>query len=205
MYQKIVFLAALLIGIQFAGSAQNLGEILLMSGKTIEGNILSVDSVVAYEHVKKNGSTKMRYIDSYRIFSVTDSTGEEQIIYEQDTLVGNDFSAEEMRYYVYGEQDAMAGYKVPHLIVSSFILSGVGGYYLSDNFVIFAVPFFSVVLTGTPRPKIQTKSVRDPKYLSEPAYVLGYERTAKSKKILLAIPASLLGVISGAAVYNLTK
>lgn len=176
-------------------------EILLMSGKVLSGTMTSHDSIFMYfDEVRKSGKIKKGKLDLERVYSVTDSVGNKRIFYTMDSAFGNYFSQEEMRYYIYGEQDAMSTYKANWVVFSAVPIAGGGGLLLSSSFFVFAVPFLYVVGASIPKVTIKAKDIEHPEMLSEPAYVLGYERTARSRRLFKAL---ISGVASTAIGFTL--
>lgn len=179
-------------------SQQSDPHILLMTGKVLEGSVTSVDTVyVYYDYEKKNGKVLHRKLDLERVFSVTDEQGEEEIIYQMDTAVGNYFTEKEMRYYIMGEQDAMEGYRANWTVWVGVPTSAAVGYAVSSTIVVFAVPFVYLVAASLPKYKIREGSVSDPELLREPAYILGYERTARSKRLFKSLSSAVVGTAIG--------
>src|SRR4030067_485531 len=73
--------------------------VLLMNGEEIITTV--VDTTV--DMVKIIGTSKKKkeiIIDSDRIFSLKFSNGFEKVFYTQDSTVGNEYSVEEVRYFI---------------------------------------------------------------------------------------------------------
>lgn len=187
-------------------SQEKRDQIILMSGKVFDNvEVTTVGDIeVKYLHHKRK-KTIERFVDKYRVFSIAYADGTEDVIYKQDTLVGNYFTEEEMRMFVYGEQDALKYYKSTGAVLLGILYSGTGGYILYNHFFVFLVPFSFTVLSGIPRVQVKSHKVRDPKYLAEPAYILGYERTAKAKRIQGALKGSIIGVVLGFAAGQIIR
>lgn len=179
-------------------SQEKRDQIILMSGKVFDNvEVTTVGDIeVKYLHHKRK-KTIERFVDKYRVFSIAYADGTEDVIYKQDTLVGNYFTEEEMRMFVYGEQDALKYYKSTGAVLLSILGSGTGTTIIYPSFFVFLVPFGITVLSGIPRVQVKSHRVRDPKYLAEPAYILGYERTAKAKRIQGVLKGSIIGIVLG--------
>lgn len=105
---------------------------MLMSGHEVNGKITELgESTMILEYQKKNGKMKQRVFELERVFSVqfADSASE-YVVYKQDTSIGNFFTEQETRYFVYGEQDAIKGHKSPLGTVLGFVGGATGGYLL---------------------------------------------------------------------------
>lgn len=190
----------------FQPLAQNGDTILLMTGKLIEGKMTSRDSLYQYyDYTKRSGKTKSGKIDLERIFSITHANGQEEVVYQMDTTIGNYFNEQEMRNYIRGEQDAMAGFKAPAVTIAGVALTGGAGYVLSNSFFVFAVPFVYVVGSSVFPVDVRERTISDSKYLSDPAYLLGYERTARTKRLFNALVSGLAGTAAGVVIGQLTK
>lgn len=186
-----------------AASGQD--KITLLSGAQIDGRVVAItDTTVVYEQ-EKRGKTKSRTLDAYRVFDVTYATGETQVVYRQDTAVGNYFSKEEMQLFIMGEQDADANFNSRRAFVFGAAYGVVGGVLLPNNFFVFLVPAAAGPLAAVPRIKIKPEMARDKKLLAEPAYVMGFERTARAKKIQNVLKGSVLGTVLGVAGVNIVK
>lgn len=173
-------------------------HILLMTGKIIEGELLSTDtSYVYYNFTKRNGKVEPKSLDLERVFSVTDAQGNEQVLYAMDTTVGNFFTEQEMRYYIQGEQDAMESYSANWTIFVGLPVTAGLGFVASSTVLVFAVPFVYLVGASLPKYKMRSLEGVDVNLLREPAYVLGYERTARSKRLFKSLVSAVAGTAIG--------
>ncbi|GAB4381210.1 MAG: hypothetical protein Kow0075_12910 [Salibacteraceae bacterium] len=178
-----------------------------MTGKTIEGVVTDMDSSTLYYHfVKRNGKTKPKTLDLERVFSITDSSGKEVLVYEMDTAIGNYFTVDEMRYYIYGEQDAMNGYRANWTWYAGIPITAGMGFGLSNSVLVFAVPFVYLVGASLPGYNIKASTISHPNYARQPSYILGYERTARTRRLFKALGAAVIGttigVIAGQSILN---
>jgi len=191
----IFFAFVILSGVLFAQSNQS---ILLMTGNVLEGNVTSQDTLyLYYDLVKKSGKTKAKKLDLERVFSINGPNGEEKVIYYMDTVVGNYFTIDEMRFYIQGEQDASKYYRAMGTIAAGLPITAGLGFVLSGTVFSFAVPFVYLVSTGIPAYKINKNKISSSHLVTEPAYVLGYERTARNKRLFKSLFAGLVGTAIG--------
>jgi len=65
-----------------------------------------------------------------------------------------------------------------------------------NNFLVIVAPFGATLIGSLGKAHPRKSMVRDTKYLNDPAYVLGFERTANTRKMM----RSLLGAFVGTAV-----
>ena len=191
----IFFAFVILSGVLFAQSNQS---ILLMTGNVLEGNVTSQDTLyLYYDLVKKSGKTKAKKLDLERVFSINGPNGEEKVIYYMDTVVGNYFTIDEMRFYIQVEQDASKYYRANWTIAAGLPITAGLGFVLSGTVFSFAVPFVYLVSTGIPAYKINKNKISSSHLVTEPAYVLGYERTARNKRLFKSLFAGLVGTAIG--------
>ncbi|MDA7836905.1 hypothetical protein N9A49_05810 [Salibacteraceae bacterium] len=191
----IFFAFVILSGVLFAQSNQS---ILLMTGNVLEGNVTSQDTLyLYYDLVKKSGKTKAKKLDLERVFSINGPNGEEKVIYYMDTVVGNYFTIDEMRFYIQGEQDASKYYRANWTIAAGLPITAGLGFVLSGTVFSFAVPFVYLVSTGISAYKINKNKISSSHLVTEPAYVLGYERTARNKRLFKSLFAGLVGTAIG--------
>lgn len=181
-------------------------NILLISGQTIEGKILSAgDDTIRYTYLKK-GKSKEGFVEAYRVFSLQYQSGEEKVIYMFDSLTANDRTVAELRNFIIGEQDAILGYRPFFTTAFSFLISGTAAFLLDGSFVIIVVPFITYMsFIMLNRPGIDRSTIRDPKLLSNPDYLEGYKRIAKNKKNRNALWGSLIGAGVGYGVFLLAE
>ena len=193
-------------------------QVLLLNGKKLEGQITKLDeSEITINFLKKNGKSQEAIVEVYRIFSYQ-KDGKESVLYEQDTVIGNFLTQEEMRYFILGQQDADAGYKSRAFgIGAGLIGAGViildsqdtdtAGAFDREPGGLFpiAYPFLSIVISRFTTVRIRLETVSDPAYLSQEYYIVGYERTARSKKVFTTLKGSVAGVLIGLGTYVVAK
>jgi hypothetical protein len=174
-----------------------LDTVYLMSGKTMA--CVVKDSV--NEELKilrpKKGNFKADFIDLDLVYSVKyGSTGKESVFYKQDTLFGNYFTPQEIRYFLEGERDAMRSYRCPWWSVGAFAAGFAGGYPQSFIFT-FLPPFVYSGATTLFRVKIKPGTVSNPDFLKYDTYLLGYEKEAKKRRVFRALIWSGIGMVAG--------
>lgn len=181
-------------------------SILMMTGKIIDGKVTKEDSAyIYYDYEKKSGSIKSKTLDWERVFSYTDASGVETMVYVEDTTIGNYFTEQEMRDYIRGEQDAWNGYKSNWTVWVGVPLTGGVGYLLSSSPLVFTAPFVYMVIASMPKYRMTPSSIKDPDDLKNPAYILGYERTARTKRLFKSLVSGVAGTAMGIVVGQLTK
>ncbi|CAN5544155.1 hypothetical protein BH11BAC2_BH11BAC2_08810 [soil metagenome] len=171
------------------GKSQN--KILLINGKVIEAETYSIgDLFVTYKKAGDSRSTP-RAVDRYDVFSVIRRDSTEEIVYTPDSL---DFTLEEARSYIKGEQIALAYYRRPSTSISSAIL-GAGSSILS--FYALPVPFlYGVILSRfNPKPsKFQLPENMDRAIVNDEPFKLGYQKAARNLKIQKSLKWGYIGL-----------
>jgi hypothetical protein len=174
---KIIAVLILLFGINFITNAQ--GTIQMISGKMIKVDYYSVgDLFVSYKKQgDKRGNTKA--VDRYDVFSIIKADSSEQVIYvPADSL---DYTVEEARQYIRGEQAAHLYYKKPANGISAAAV-GLGASILS--FYALPVPMIYAVALGRFNPKInQLPRDIDPQLAATDPFKFGYQKAARNTKI----------------------
>jgi membrane-associated protease RseP (regulator of RpoE activity) len=195
----VSFILLLLLSLSL--SAQN-DVLMLMNGRTEEGKVISIkDEVIKFEQARK-GRTKVKDIEFYRVFSILYGDGRTQVLYVHDTLIGNDYTVEEMHMFILGEKDAQKYYKAPGATVLAFLMAGTGGFFLAETFLVVLVPFTTITLNTVPGVRVNPDHVVNAKYINEEPYRSGYKRVAKSKRIQNAVKGSIVGVLAGLSAYH---
>lgn len=175
-------------------------KILMLSGHVLEGNVVDHDRHNIKYEMTKGSSTKTIELESYRVFSFT-KDGKETVMYKRDSAIGNFLSEQEMRYFIWGAQDAMEHYHGKWAFFSGIGVGGVGGYFLAQSFVVVSVPLIYPIVTSIHKIHPKESYSRDPKLLNEPAYLTGYHKTTKSKRFFQALKGSLLGTVAGVGAF----
>lgn len=178
MKQTTLRILFLFISLILSSSAHSQHTILLLSGKQIQAESYTTgDMFVSY---KKPGDTRnsLRVIDRFDVFAVKHADGTEEIIYSPDS---SDFTVEEARQYIQGEQVADSMYRKPSTAWTSAAL-GAGSSILS--FYALPVPFLYSVVLGRFNPKnLQLPDGIDTKLSTSEPFVFGYQKAARNLKI----------------------
>lgn len=175
--------------------------VLLLNGSMVVSTVLDttggVTAIKNPKHPEKND-----LIENDRIFSITNASGE-HVLYVFDSLQGNEFTVDEMRYFIKGEQDADKGFKAHGSFYGNLAigaLSGVTGYFLCP-----IPPFLFVSLTGIPKVKIKKETVSNLDYLKQDAYLMGYERVARKKRKMKSLLGGGIGLGVGLGTFFILK
>jgi hypothetical protein len=187
----------LLITATSASSQETKDTVTLLNGDVIICTVIdTTNGLTSIKNPKK--TTKNILIENDRIFSIRNKNGE-SIIYTYDTLIGNEFTIDEMRYFIYGEQDADKNFKANGCLAIGAavgVLSGITGSFFSP-----IPPFAFTALSGLPKVKIKKSTVSNLEYLNHDPYLMGYERVAKKKRKLKSLIGGGLGLVAGIGTF----
>jgi hypothetical protein len=210
----ILFSMACTLIVLFQATAHaQVQQIQLLNGKTIPIETYQIGpDFITY---KKPGDKpkRTRSIDRYDVFSVTNSGGGEDVVYAPaDSL---DFSVEEAKRFIQGEQAAFLYYKAHGASISSAIV-GVGSGFL--QFYGLPVPMlYSVALgrfsplqtTSRPREFSEAQSAQreqrllrkmrlpdsyDQTISNSPEFRMGYDKAARNLKIQHSLKWGYIGL-----------
>ncbi len=123
----------------------------------ITGKIIPVKSVDLHDYsitYRTLDGKKLKDIDPARIFSIKYANGAERVVFQTDSLDPIDFSENEMRRFIKGEQDARQFYRNPVVRYSSVVVGGV-----SSFFSIYGLPgpLLFATFVGGYSPNVQKK------------------------------------------------
>lgn len=197
-----LLLALLLLPLTVLFAQEKMDTVYLMSGKTVEGVVKDTSNEKLKILVpKKGGGYKADFIDQELVFSVKYKTGSEAVFYRQDTLFGNYYTPNEVRFFLQGERDARKSYHCPLWIMGGFV-AGFGGGYTGSAIGLVAPFGYSAISVGF-RVKIRPGSVSNPDYLKYDTYLMGYEKVARQKRIMRTLVAGALGFTAGVVTHSL--
>jgi hypothetical protein len=135
------------------------------------------------------------------IFSIKYPQGTEVVYYKQDTLSMEDdriLSIDEMRSYLAGSHDAAARFKSSGGVWISFATGLASGLFL-PVVISPVIPALVVGALGSRWVKVDRSHVSNTKYLGDDFYLMGYEKTARSKRINGSIGGAAAGLGLGLA------
>jgi hypothetical protein len=197
----MIRLSFLLLALQLMSLSclsQSKDTVLLMNGNIVVEKVIdTVIGAVTVMHPEKAG--EKLHFEYDQIYAVKYASGFTDYYYRQDSLLGNYFTRDEMEYYMYGERDARKGFKAR----GSLIGSGAVGL-VSGGLGIFFAPVFPVGymgLSGIPKVRIRHSTISNPNYIEHDAYILGYERVARSKRRLQSLLGGAIGLAAGYGLY----
>ena len=195
---RSLFFTLILIIFAISSKAQNKDTILLMNGNVVVEKVLDtlIGAVTIVNPANVAGKLHYEYDD---IYCVKYAVGFTDYYYSQDTLKGNYFTRDEMLYYIYGERDARKAFKAPGALIGAGVVGLVSG-----GLGLFFAPIFPygyMALTGVPKVRIRHKTISNPNYIEQDAYILGYERVSRSRRRIKALIGGTIGLAAGYGLY----
>lgn len=167
-----------------------------MVSETVIDTLLGAVTIINPEKPEK----KIHYeLDD--IYMVSYKNGYRRYYYSQDSLKNNWFTRNEMWYFMKGERDARKGFKARGALIGSGIAGLIGG--MSGTFFGPVLPYGYLALVGLPKVRIRANTISNPVYVDYDAYILGYERNARSKRRIQSIIGGTTGLIIGYGLYAL--
>ncbi|MCA6362983.1 MAG: hypothetical protein IM638_08085 [Bacteroidetes bacterium] len=154
--------------------------------------------------VPRKGNFKADFIDQELVFSVKyGNTGQEVIFYKQDTLFGNYYTPQEVRYFLQGERDARLYYRCPGWTASAFALGVACGF--TRSMWGLAPPFLFSGLSVAFRIPVRPGTVSHPQNLKYDTYLLGYEKYARQRRAMRTLAAGGIGFAAGFITSSIIK
>ena len=171
--------------------------ILFNNGKVMVAQV--VDSSAGTITITKLNSRKHKKIeiDKEEVFSIRyGKTGKEEVLYVYDTLIGHDYTVEEARKFIAGEQDAQRGYHAVGVSAAAFTIGFASGVVFGSA-ISLAPPFLFAGIMTYPTVRVRHKSVHDIKNTGSDSYLEGYDITARRKRTLHSFVWSGIGLAAG--------
>lgn len=194
--RKIGFTFSFFLFLFAAFAQQKKDTLFLMNGKIHVSRV--IDTLLGGVTIKDlKDTTKNFTVDNDDLFSVHYSTGEMYYYYNQDTAIGNEFTRDEMGYFMQGERDAKKGFKARGSLFGSMAAGFAGG--LTGNFLGPILPFGYLGLCGVPKVRIKHETISNPYLIDHDPYILGYERQARGKRRIQALIGGGIGLVAGFA------
>jgi len=206
---KRVFILILAFLPARAFSQMQQGKVLLMNGTVVENTLWEEKDGMIYIYDQGHnlfGKEKTRAIELSKneIFSLSNGS-KEQVLYFQDTMLGDYYTPEEMRVYLSGAGDARKNYKARHISAIGFALCGAAGYLVGDGLLVLILPPITyAAFQYVGKIKIREKYISDPNFKYNDLYAEGFEPPARSRKMIRGALFGLAGSVTG-VVLSLIK
>jgi hypothetical protein len=174
--------------------------IYLMNGQVVGEKVM--DTILgAITIINPKKTNKKIHYEWDQIFMVRYANGDKRYYYQQDSLLSNWFSRDEMWMYMKGENDARKGFKAKGAMIGAGIAGIVGG--MTGTFWGPIAPYGFMALSGLPKIKIKHNTISNPAYVESDAYILGYERVARQRRKIKSVIGGTVGLIIGYTFYGL--
>jgi uncharacterized membrane protein YfcA len=174
--------------------------IYLMNGQVVGEKVMdTILGAITILNPKK--TNKKIHYEWDQIFMVRYANGDKRYYYQQDSLLSNWFSRDEMWMYMKGENDARKGFKAKGAMIGAGIAGIVGG--MTGTFWGPIAPYGFMALSGLPKIKIKHNTISNPAYVESDAYILGYERVARQRRKIKSVIGGTVGLIIGYTFYGL--
>lgn len=198
----ICFLTSIFLGTILQAQDQ----IITMSGKYLNVSITDdTGANIFFDVTKPNGKSRSLSIYKGDVFSTTREGEAETLLYAQDVDFGYELSVEDMRHYIYGQHDAREGYSAAPSMIAGFAVGVGSALYLESGFLPLTIPIIYSLGMQIPYIRIKEKTISDLAYKGNPNYKDGYEKTARSKKMVRSLLGSAAGVLVGITIYEVSN
>jgi hypothetical protein len=195
-----IFLLLLLLLMVISPAILAQDTLIYINGKKeVAKNVRLADTQIHYSPAQK--PQHLKKVETYNIFAIRYGNGSETVMYSQDTLT-DDFSIEQMRMFVKGQQDAIQYYNPTAVSVSSAIIGVGSGLFL--QFFALAPPAVFATIVGASSPKMERQPV-DRDLLNSEEYRMGYETKARNIKIKRALIYGIGGALVGYAGFRVIE
>jgi hypothetical protein len=178
--------------------------VLFNNGKVISTRILDTNgSKITIEKPKSSGHKKIE-LDKENVFSIRyGSNGKEIVEYIYDTLTSHDFTVDEARLFIAGEQDARRGYRPTWTSLIGFAFGATIGFEggPGDFFFVFIPSLAYTGVLSYPRIHIRHKSVTNLSNVKHDPYLYGYDNVARGRRTIRSLIWGCAGVIVGVALH----
>ena len=199
---KKVFLFLVLCFFYQAVSSQTKVQdtIYLMNGQVVGEKV--IDTILgAITIINPKKTNKKIHYEWDQIFMVRYANGDKRYYYQQDSLLSNWFSRDEMWMYMKGENDARKGFKAKGAMIGAGIAGIVGG--MTGTFWGPIAPYGFMALSGLPKIKIKHNTISNTAYVESDAYILGYERVARQRRKIKSVIGGTIGLGIGYGAFAL--
>ena len=176
-------------------------KITLLNGKTIYPTSYSIGEMFVNYKLAGDNPKKLRLVDKYDVFSVTDAENKEEVLYKPvDSL---DFSINDARLYMDGENAARIYFNKPGVRISS---AGVGLASGVLSFYSLPIPFFYGIAITQRNPKKLQLPDEFKNMENNEAFRFGYNREARNIKMKQSLKYGYISLgISLAALLLIVK
>ena len=181
-------------------------ELLLMSGKRFVGQAIDTsDFKLIFNVEKRSLKFKTKSFFNDEVFSITYKDEIDTVFFHPSLYYVDDYTIENMRLVVLGKRDARYNYKTKWVIPTGIVVGAASALLMKGSVFVLLVPIAYTGIVQIPLVKIQKKSIASPEFIGNEFYAEGYNRTARGKRTKHALLSSIVGVVAGMLLYEVTK
>jgi tetrahydromethanopterin S-methyltransferase subunit F len=168
-------------------------KIVLLSGKVINAKSVTINGyTIAYRTTGEK--SKLRKVDPENVFSIQYADGSEKIIFIRDLTDTLEYTVEQMRMFIKGEQDAALYYKnIPNKVAGFAV--GVGASFFSIYGLVLP-PLYGTIV-GAHSPNMEKMQVSDASLLNDYDYREGYKTKVRNRKVRNGVLSGFIGFAAG--------
>jgi hypothetical protein len=197
----LLFLLSFFLTRNPAQAQINKDTVIMLNGDVVVCTVIDTLNGVTSIKNPKNPEKNI-VVENDRIFSIKNANGE-SVLYVYDTVLGNEFTVDEMRYFIYGEQDADKKFMATGCLALGALVGAASG--ITGLFLCPIPPFAFTALSGLPKVKIKRETVSNPEFLNHDPYLMGYERVARKKRKLKSLIGGGAGLVAGLGTFFIFK
>jgi hypothetical protein len=176
-------------------------KISLLNGKVLNVESFSIGEMFVNYKLSGDSPKKLRLVDKYDVFSVTNAENREDILYKP--MDSADFSIEDARLYMDGENAARIYFNKPGVKISSAGIGLVSGVL---SFYSLPIPFFYGIAITQRNPKKMQLPEELKSMGNNEAYRFGYNREARNIKMKHSLKFGYIGLgLSLATLFLITR
>ena len=181
-------------------SQEKADTLFFMNGEFLNAKVLDTANFMVHCSYLRKGKMKDLKIERERLYGISYGNGDQRTYYYYDTIVGNYFTVEQTYKFIYGEHDALRGYKPRLDFIGGFLIGTASG--IISPVIISPLPVFgfTAAVTLIPRVRGNRKVISNMDYIKDESYLIGYERIARKKKSFYSLAGGLAGLIVGVAI-----
>ena len=196
-FNRLFFTVALLCTCLGLHAQEKADTLFFMNGEFLNAKVLDTANFMVHCEYLRKGKPKELRVERDRLFGIHYGNGDERTYYYYDTLVGNYFTVDETKRFVYGEHDAIRGYK-PYLDFVGGVVVGTASAIFTPT-IIAPLPVFAFTagVTLIPRVRGNRKMITNMNYIKDESYLIGYERIARKKKSFYSLVGGVCGLAIG--------
>ncbi|MES2838482.1 MAG: hypothetical protein V4667_13220 [Bacteroidota bacterium] len=176
-----------------------LDTILLLNSQKVYGKVIdTTKNLVKYQYIGKKGKQFESGIETERVFSIKYADGKESLLYSPDSTNDEEFSVEDMRYFIKGQQDAYEHYKTKKSFYTGIGMGLVGTYVVTPMVILSpVVPGIYSFVNGSRWMKIKKMKGATAEDLTKDTYLMGYTKVVRNKRIQSSLKGSAIGLAVG--------